>query len=302
MSGAYQSTSAAASSGRLHALDGLRGFLALNIVLFHAYIERPIGLGAFAFLRHGHFMVQTFFVLSGFCLTLSALRRQEGLTLRSYGAYVARRAARLLTPYYAGLLFSLLFTYTLVGTVTGTNWDRSLNISTVSVVEAFVLIQNFTPHLYTINHTYWFIPLLWQFQLVFPLLLTILRRYGHTVLAIFSVMAGFAIFEIGTGYQSIVPLFHLLAIFGFGMAAAHAAVSERYGRVLASPLLIWGVVAFVSAYWWTIYPWRLIGQPPQFIGDALWGAAVAIGMAGLHRRPSHPVDKRSASLRCGTSE
>src|SRR4051812_10624228 len=92
---------------RFDFLDGLRGLAALYVVLHHASQDVPApmlrGWAAAArfLLRHGHFAVAVFIVLSGYCLmrpvARDASRQIRGGTL----AYLRRRAWRILPPYYA---------------------------------------------------------------------------------------------------------------------------------------------------------------------------------------------------------
>ncbi len=277
-------------SGRLRALDGLRGFLALHIVVFHVYGERMQGLEALSSLRHGHFMVQAFIVLSGFCLTLSALRKPRGpLTARSYLRYFARRASRIVIPYEIGFFLSLLLVHTVLGARAGTGWDYSLHVDPFSVATGALLVQNFTGNIYVANHTYWFIPFLWQYQLLFPLLLLTLESLGRPAMILVSIALGAGVFALVTAIGASTPLFHLFMLFCFGMVAAHATTSHRWWRVFSSPALLWAMALLVCAYWWTLYPVRLIGHPSQFIGDAAWGAIVSAGIAGLACQERHPI-------------
>src|SRR4051812_26575815 len=101
-------------SKRVHLayLDGLRGALALYVVVHHCWIRgglvaRP-GLEGLAtnWMLYGHLAVNFFIVLSGFCLMIPVARTQRlaGGVLDFY----ARRARRILPPYYAILLIGLV--------------------------------------------------------------------------------------------------------------------------------------------------------------------------------------------------
>ena len=102
---------------RLEYLDGLRAVAALYVVLFHAGLgfldaERP--LHGFArnlqrALSFGHDAVAVFIVLSGYCLMLPVARAPvTGQLVRGIPNYIARRAWRILPPYFAALLGTLL--------------------------------------------------------------------------------------------------------------------------------------------------------------------------------------------------
>ncbi len=60
------------SRHRLVALDGIRGVAALVVLLFHMQLPIP------AQFDRGYLMVDLFFMLSGFVLTLSAEPRLRG--------------------------------------------------------------------------------------------------------------------------------------------------------------------------------------------------------------------------------
>src|SRR4051812_160304 len=102
---------------RLEYLDGLRAVASLYVVLFHAGVgfldsERPLhGLARNLQrgLSFGHDAVAVFIVLSGYCLMLPVARAPvAGQLVRGVPNYIARRAWRILPPYFAALVGSLL--------------------------------------------------------------------------------------------------------------------------------------------------------------------------------------------------
>lgn len=109
-------------TGRLPALDGLRGLAALVVVLHHAALvapglaaayragqPTPTGWAAVAVYSPLHLLwagpeaVSIFFVLSGLVLTLPFLRRRP-----DWLAYYPRRLVRLYVPVWGGVLFAVL--------------------------------------------------------------------------------------------------------------------------------------------------------------------------------------------------
>src|SRR5215203_1884331 len=95
---------------RLAFLDGLRGLAASYVVLHHAaLLVPPSGLTGPAtvarfLLRHGHYAVAVFIVLSGYCLMLPVARDPLGRLPGGTLAFFGRRARRILPPYYAALV------------------------------------------------------------------------------------------------------------------------------------------------------------------------------------------------------
>jgi len=101
----------ASSTGRLPALDGIRGLAIIWVVLHNTTDHLPPTLhGAshvLAFLVHpGWIGVQLFFTLSGFLITGVLLDTQ--CATNYFGAFYARRALRILPLYYTVLILLLI--------------------------------------------------------------------------------------------------------------------------------------------------------------------------------------------------
>jgi peptidoglycan/LPS O-acetylase OafA/YrhL len=96
------------------ALEGLRGYAALLMVVYHAWVLSggPLLGGARAFLSAGFLAVDLFFVLSAFVLTLPAARSGA---FGSWRKYALRRAARILPAYYAAIAVALVLYHALAG-------------------------------------------------------------------------------------------------------------------------------------------------------------------------------------------
>jgi peptidoglycan/LPS O-acetylase OafA/YrhL len=98
---------------RLHFLDGIRGWGAIAVVLFHIFVEAfPINERTTAVLRHvfmfnGVLAVWVFFLVSGFSLSIAYCRRRDDRVLVTIGL---GRYVRLAVPILAAvLLLYLLF-------------------------------------------------------------------------------------------------------------------------------------------------------------------------------------------------
>lgn len=160
-------------------LDGLRGLAALYVLLFHCWLlsfrgfphnSGPSWLG---WLMYGRFAVVFFLVLSGFSLAISAARK--GWRLGGVADFLRRRAWRILPPYWAALVLSLLVAYLVVpasrfGPPSGTT----------ILVYAFVVQDVFTAP--TPNGAFWSIAVEAELYLAFPILLLVRRRLGAVVL------------------------------------------------------------------------------------------------------------------------
>src|SRR6478736_6696037 len=97
---------------RIAGLDGVRGLAALYVVVNHIFLRAfpgyPVDTAPFwaAWLIYGRFAVVVFIVLSGLSLTLAPAR--HGWRLDAVSSFARRRAWRILPPYWAALVFSLL--------------------------------------------------------------------------------------------------------------------------------------------------------------------------------------------------
>src|ERR687883_1606131 len=97
---------------RLAGLDGLRGMAALFVVVHHVFLRAfpgyPVDRAPFwaAGFIYGRFAVVVFIVLSGFSLALAPAR--HGWRLDGVSRFAVRRAGRILPPYFAALVFSLV--------------------------------------------------------------------------------------------------------------------------------------------------------------------------------------------------
>lgn len=187
---------------RLEFLDGLRGLAALYVLLFHIHLTTNFtGLPRwFQFLQsrvaYGHYSVCVFIVLSGFCLMLPVARSTDGELRGGFVDFAQRRARRILPPYYAALLFSLLWTLAYEGAKYCAGHDNSLALefSPGNILSHIFLVFNVFPKYWgTINGALWSVATEWQIYFIFALLLLPLwRRFGNiaTVIVAFSLGLG----------------------------------------------------------------------------------------------------------------
>lgn len=166
---------------RLHFLDGIRGLAALYVLVFHS-LTIGIGVGAddvdfswpMRMLRgwfgYGHFAVAVFIVLSGFSLMLPLARRGRAELTGGFGPYLVRRGRRVLPPYYAALVLSIVAVVA-ASTLLGAE-KNSEALSPGSIGSHLFLVHNWSSDwVFRINGPMWSVATEWQIYFLFPLVL-----------------------------------------------------------------------------------------------------------------------------------
>ncbi|MGG7509333.1 acyltransferase family protein [Plantibacter sp. YIM 135249] len=275
------------ATGRLHALDGMRGVAALVVVFYHvSLLARPFAGSGFSgtawtvatesplkLAFAGTEAVQVFFVLSGLVVALPVLK--GGV---SWVGFLVSRFARLYLPVWGALVFATL----LIGifhrdpsAVTPDAWIINANATSVTPL-AFLREATLTPASYNIVNTLW--SLRWEliFSALLPLgvaIVVAIRRHAWIAAGAFI-----ALMVIGrvVGNDALV----YLPAFLLGSLMAVRLDDIRAWSVRPRPWL-WSVVAIGSAGLlvasWIARPLVDSGSPA---GKALWGLSGA-GAAGL---------------------
>jgi peptidoglycan/LPS O-acetylase OafA/YrhL len=270
-------------------LDGLRALAAFYVVLFHAGVcfttgdLSLLGRNARRCLSFGHDAVAVFIVLSGYCLMIPAARR-DGHVSGGFRGYLARRAWRILPPYYAALLCSLVIVVAFPGLAvkTGTIWDDTYPaLAWGPIATHLVVVHNLFPAwIHTINGPLWSVATEWQIYFFFPLfLLPLWRRFGPLV----TILGGSALGALG---QVLAPRIAAvsapwyLGLFAFGMCASGVGFSSRPAEQALRERLPWArvclalsVVTLLSA---TVFAKAWFRHMP--LSDALVGATTATAL------------------------
>jgi peptidoglycan/LPS O-acetylase OafA/YrhL len=283
MPGSHQPSSSPAAQGRLAFLDGLRGLAALYVVLHHAALEVR-GASAWravewvrGLLRHGHFAVAVFIVLSGYCLMRPVANDRLGQLQGGILGYLGRRARRILPPYYAalGLCWLLIAVVPGLDRARGVRWDVALPAFEPGVVASHLLLaHNLAGRwIFKVDPPLWSVATEWQIYLVFPGLLAVWRRYGRAAAVGAAFAGGFGLAAVG-GWLGKFSLMHLCpwyaGLFALGMAGAAVSRSRppaaRQGWLLAAGLglLAIGCAGFAA---------RWGADRPVMITDLLVGGA-----------------------------
>ena len=279
-------------------LDSLRGLAAGLVVMHHALLQfdfsdvvltAPQRFLLYLF-SDGHYAVNFFIVLSGYCLMLPAARANYQLP-GGATRFFRKRARRILPPYYLAMGLSLLLIWLFIGQKTGTHWDVSIPVTPTDVVTHVLLIQDvFANTGGKINHAFWSISVEWRIYFAFPLLLLGWRRLGalRTVLVVAVVAFGLVALLrslhhayplLNNSPNGIVP--HYLLLFTLGMLGADVAFApqsalahwppRRWALALAGLTVILLLVSALPALTGRSLPWQVADV---LVG--LWGLSLLV--------------------------
>jgi len=291
---------------RLVYLDGLRGLAALYVVLHHLHREITYRLDlphavlvGTKWLQLGHCAVDVFIVLSGYSLMLpiarSGRRRLDG----GFKTFVVRRARRILPPYYAALLMTMIIVLATPSFQTPVGWRSDGEIPssiTGSVLSHLVLLHNLSPGwCSSLNSPMWSIAVEAQIYLLFPLLLLpIWRVLGLRLLIASALVLGLAphfLFSGNADYT--IPWY--IGLFAMGMAGAVVgfSIEDRLVRVqrqtpwIYCALLMGGGAGLITK----------MRPDLQWVIDPMVGAATVCFIADCTRHFFMPCARRPLVLR-----
>jgi peptidoglycan/LPS O-acetylase OafA/YrhL len=284
------------AGGRVVAIDILRGFAILWVVLYHLWTDlrypsvftvrehfgdvperlfdgRPLAAATSlgdAFLRVGYLGVPLFMILSGLSLTLVATRRdwQPSETPR----FLYQRLRRVLVPYWFGFAFTLAFAAALGFVQWQRHGGRSLadyvvhgdiSLAGDQLIAGALIVPRLFKHEWQFapEGSLWFVALIVQYYLLFPLLFALLRRAGPWLLVALTftvTAASLNIVAYARGdLASAPPWVEMLApfrIFEFGLGMALGSLIAARSTMLAyarsrfaAPVAALGLALFVSA-------------------------------------------------------
>jgi peptidoglycan/LPS O-acetylase OafA/YrhL len=273
---------AATGPARVVGLAGIRGLAALFVVLNHiferAWPEYPgVNHAPFwaAWLIYGRAAVAIFIVLSGFSLGLGPAR--SGWKFKSLATYAHRRAWRILPPYWAALVFSLVMTwYVLAQPHLPVPNGKSVAVYGLLVQDAFAAGSP--------NRAFWSIAIEAQLYFLLPLLLLLIRR--ASALAMVAVVAAIVVTIGGLGPHvalmntALVKFFPDLAVlFAVGLLASGIVTAGE--RTRSRPWAGYALVAAVPAIVLMVVRGSVWSNLNLFWLDLAWAPAIGCFLTGV---------------------
>ena len=259
---------------RLEFLDGMRALAALFVLFNHSFvtiwnnqgnlvppkdIQRLLG-----WLWNGHYAVDVFIVLSGFCLMLPVLRSGDELRGGAWTFY-KKRARRILPPYYILYGISVLLGLTLLRHKAGGAWDSCIPVTASGVAtHLFLLHDLFGKYSGELGYQLWTIPVEWHIYFLFPALVLGWRRFGAFRATTIAVVAAY----IANKFLSHTPwsgiTIHYVALFAMGALGAGISTSDKEELVRWRDRLPWTISAVIMAGGiasiWHIFPKRALEE------------------------------------------
>lgn len=212
--------------------------------LYDGILETPLELINLLFSYFGHYGVQIFIFMSGLGLALSMMSKPK-----NYWRYFLDRLKKYYPMLIVGLTFFFFLTIiTAYRLMTIAEWR--------SMLWKFLNIHTFLPDQYlSINGPWWFLGLIFQFYIIFPLLFVIIKRFnlkGFIVICLLSFTA--TILEVYSFHlpENIFWMANSIAHlpeFTFGILIAFNKDKKIHFSIFLSALIIFGLGNFFKIFY-----------------------------------------------------
>ncbi|WP_353809248.1 acyltransferase family protein [Agromyces sp. SYSU T00194] len=263
-------------------VDGFRGAAALLVVVYHAFLftgmrgdaaERmPVWQSVIGM---GYVGVPIFIVLSGFVLMLPVVTSERLWFRRGTWDFLKRRARRILPPYYAALVLTLILiaAVPVMQSHGGTQWDSKVPVTWKSILAHLFLAHDFSPNwIGKISGPLWSVAVEWHIYFLMPLLLLLWRRVPGWL-----VVTGLLVVSMSPAVTARIGYAHpwFIALFAAGMLAAQITMSDRRVRGVRTAMALAAVLVVVV---WNL---RRAGEIMMVPPVAAFETAVAILLATI---------------------
>jgi len=202
-------------------MNMMRGTAVIGVVIHHWLLFLPYKNSEvvdFVKTFSGDF-VHLFFIISGWGLTISYFTK--GMV--SWKAWALRRFSKIILPFWIIISSTFICVNLTHSVMPAFSADR---YSWLTLFTYLTFTRDFYSPGWSLNGTFWFMPVIVGLYILFPLLAKILREYGPFVLLSISApityfsIAFFTYFGYPTTYQAALPLFYLIE-FSCGMLAGY---------------------------------------------------------------------------------
>ncbi len=290
------------STVHLASLDSLRAIAAIYIAVHHAFqlsgIENkplPQAIQALVkFFSYGHYSVDLFIVLSGFCLMIPIVRN-HGKLRGTFKQFCFKRARRILPPYYFAMLLSLTLIGTCIGQPTGGAWDISIPVTLKDVVTHILLVHDlFRDTTPKINSAFWSIAVEWRIYFLFPVLVIAWKRWGGMRTTLLATGFSYLIFLIASkiSFLNLDPIGacpHYLGLFAMGMLGADIVFNHSDINTFLRKEISWNLLSiFFMLLALPAYNLFMAGGQSWVIADLMVGVACMSFLIATTNSPSHP--------------
>ena len=246
------SESTSTSPPRLHLafLDGLRAVAALLVVVCHCHLLRvylhhppPAGIPTDLF-DSGVVWVNTFIVLSGFCLMLPVAR--SGTLRGGWLSFYKSRARRILPPLYAVMALAVIKTLL-----------RDHHISLEVVLVNGLLLQDVVQAKPILDPPLWTVALEWKIYFLFPPLVWLWVRYGLRVTLTAAALISAVLFILLAATHGMVSMIWAKCwyVFLFALGMASADFAHRRGASVTQRLAVTVLGVALALNWAQMYLW-----------------------------------------------
>lgn len=243
-------------ANRIHQLDGLRGLLALYVVVYHlsaSFVGAGRGLSDLALiLGQAWYSVDVFFVMSGFVMAhVYGDAFTRGITKNDLIRFFKARVARLhMVHLFAMAMMAFGIVWAFWGTEHMTSMDGRYSWQSM-FMSMFMLHGPWIDHR-TWNYPAWSISAEWHAYVLFPLLvapLSRLRAASSALLMIGCLAVPLAVYLWGVGADTyptngpivlarVLPLFCAGMLLKFNATASWATLTSVTGLVFAATLVL----------------------------------------------------------------
>ena len=229
--------------------------------------------------------MDVFIVLSGFCLTIPVAR--SGVLKGGALPFFARRARRILPPFYAAMLLGGLVHWA------GSRMGHHDVITAAGVLANLLMLQDLFPTLSVqFDPPSWSVGAEWKIYFLFPALVWVLRRFGPRAALGLTALLGVGYTALLHGLRPDTPLAYTcpwyVFLFGMGLCAGWAALRPVPVSARAPwPPAFGAAVVLIGM----LHAWPVTGAEMRRFNDHLpWidpvaGALTACVLAGLTLAP-----------------